>query len=142
VAGASLGGFQQQELRLPARRDLRYTVAVADGVVFGRLGELDVRLLVEREQGKLDRGNRRGESYLVCLSPEPDKEGNRLRWSVRASALKEGEFEGTPAAGGGLVWVAATRFNGDVARTTIYCFASNASGPVAPRWTQDVVEAT
>src|SRR5262249_51442245 len=26
--------------------------------------------------------------------------------------------------------------------TTVYCFAANASGPVAPRWTQEVVEAT
>jgi outer membrane protein assembly factor BamB len=43
--------------------------------------------------------------------------------------------------GEGRVWIAATRFNGDRAKTSILCYGADGSGSPPLRWQQDVCEA-
>ncbi len=127
------------ELGLPATNDLRYTLTVADGCVLARLGTQFVRDVRPEEKGvaKLDT-----ESLLVCLSLAPGPGGKRERWAV--SAIEPGRsavFEGAPVSANGLVYVAATRFEGDKVITAIHCYPLHPED-VEPAllWRTDVCE--
>jgi outer membrane protein assembly factor BamB len=129
-------------LRLPAPPDLRYTLTVADGCVFARLGVQavkDVRPVDPKAGGRADDDT---ESYLVCLALEPSDTGSRFRWRARGIDLGRKEyavFEGAPVAAGGRVFVAATRFEGDKVITAVRCYPTRPedSNP-ALLWSTDV----
>jgi outer membrane protein assembly factor BamB len=110
--------------------DTRYTLSVADGRVYARLG---VPALEPSRQGA------KAASYLVCL--EQSEPGGELRtvWLRDADPPAKGYppmFEGTPVVGDGLLHVAATRFDGGLQMTTeIRCYSADTG---APRWKVDV----
>jgi outer membrane protein assembly factor BamB len=120
--------------RLPAAPDLRYTLTVADACVFTRLGVQGI------DPGR--QGN--GDSAVVCLSLKPDARGKRLRWLARPEGDNRARpvFEGTPVAGDGRVYVAASRLAGGRTVTAVSCYPVHAEGTPPLRWRQDVCETT
>jgi outer membrane protein assembly factor BamB len=119
---ARLAGGFKPDLTLPAAADLRYSLTVAEGCVFARLGSQYVRDVRPPERNPRDRDT--GESLLVCLSLQPGR-GDRRRWLVKAVDLARKDysvFEGAPVAGNGRVYIAATRFEGGKVITAIHCY--------------------
>jgi outer membrane protein assembly factor BamB len=110
--------------------ETRYTLTVADGRVYARLG---VPALDPSRQGA------KAASYLVCL--DQSEPGGELRtvWLRDADPPAKGYppmFEGTPVVRDGLLHVAATRFEGGLQMTTeIRCYSADTG---APRWKVDV----
>jgi outer membrane protein assembly factor BamB len=114
---------------LPAPPDKRYTLTVADGYVFARLGAQ------ERDAKKCT-------SFLVCLSLEADAGGEHHCWTLPSRNAKDKDdtvFEGTPVVADGRLYIAATRFSGDRAVTAVHCYPVEKTKP-APRWELDVCE--
>jgi outer membrane protein assembly factor BamB len=116
--------------RVPAPADLRYTLTIADGRVYARLG---VQGLDSSKQGA------EAGSFLVCLEfAEP---GHKLRvlWVRDAEPPAKGPppmFEGAPVVRDGLLHVAATRFEaGTPMVTEVRCYAAE-TGTL--RWKVDV----
>jgi outer membrane protein assembly factor BamB len=120
-------------LALPARPDLRYTLTVAEGCVFARLGA--------QEFGP-ERTANECPSLLVCLSLRPDADGSRLRWTVTAGtdARECTVFEGAPVVSEGRAYAAVTRFSGGRNITAIHCYPVHVEGTPPLRWRQDVCE--
>jgi outer membrane protein assembly factor BamB len=121
------------------RSDIRYTLSVAEGHVFARVGASGIRDVRppagEKGEGKPPDD---AESAIVCL-----RDG-KLRWMARAHnpARKEfGVFEGTPLVVGERCYVAVSRFEGDKLVTAIHCYAAfgDEQRP-APLWKVDVCE--
>jgi cellulose synthase operon protein C len=142
----SVGGVNPN-LKLPAPPDLRYTLTVADGCVFARLGAQEVKDVrpPERAPGGLPRAaDKDTESVIVCLSLAPGRGPDRRRWLVRAIDLGRKEyavFEGSPAVARGRVYVAATRFAGDRALTAIHCYPADPEDTEPPLlWRSEVCE--
>ncbi len=122
--GQPLGGFGV----VPA--DARYTVSAADGRVYARLG-LDPA-----------RPGTPAVSYLVCLELTEPEGKPRLVWVRDADPPPKGYpplFEGTPVVRDGLLYVAATRFEGGLQMMSeIRCYSADTGGP---RWKLDVAAA-
>ena len=137
---ADLVGGVRPLLDLPALPDLRYTLTVADGHVYARMGSQSVRDL--RANGR-PRPVEDGESVLVALSPKP-RAGKRQRWLVRAIDPGRKDFsvfEGAPLVSAGRVYIAASRFEGDKVVTAVRCYPAHPedSSPL-PLWRTDVCE--
>jgi outer membrane protein assembly factor BamB/tetratricopeptide (TPR) repeat protein len=144
-AGRLVGGMPSN-CHLPAPPDLRYSLTVAEGCVFSRLGlqaVKDVRPPARRPGGPAG-GREQLESVLVCLSLKPGPKGDRRRWLVRATDLGRKEyavFEGSPVVAQGRVAIAATRMEGDRVITAIHCYASHPEDSEPPLlWKVDVCE--
>lgn len=142
-AAAVVGGLRPKA-GLPAPADLRYSLTVAEGAVFARLGSQtvrDIRRTAGQPERVLEDG---GESILVALALTPGPDGDRRRWMVRAVDPGRREFavfEGAPLVQDGRVFIAATRFEGDRVVTAIHCYAAHPEDSVAPLlWRTDVVE--
>jgi outer membrane protein assembly factor BamB/tetratricopeptide (TPR) repeat protein len=141
------GGIKPKR-ELPAFPDLRYTLTVAEGAVFARLGLQGIQDVRPpppprpRELGRKDAKN--NESLLVCLNLEPGLGGDRFRWMVRAGAVENGHaaFEGAPVVHAGLVYIAATRWEaGDRLITAVDCYPANPEDSRPPLlWRTDVCE--
>ncbi|HKI30638.1 MAG TPA: PQQ-binding-like beta-propeller repeat protein [Gemmataceae bacterium] len=116
---------------LPAPADLRYTLTVADGRIYARLG---VQGLPPAKQGA------EADSFLVCLElVEPAARLNAV-WVRKADLAGKGSppmFEGAPVVRDGLLHVAVTRFDGTQMITEVRCYSADSDAP--PRWAQDVV---
>src|SRR5262249_8379164 len=127
---------------LPAKADLRYSLTVAGGEVYARLGVQALEPLEEAVRPDERGGKDREESYLVCLRLQPERGVKRLRWEARPEGPNQeiAVFEGAPVAADGRVFAAATRFNGARNVTAIHCFAADAEGVPPLRWRQDVCE--
>jgi outer membrane protein assembly factor BamB len=146
-ASRSNGGLRP-DLKLPAPADLRYTLTVADGCVYARLGAQVIRRpeVDPANPNKPPRPARdKAESLLVCLSLTPLPDGERLLWQVRPGIINDNAvFEGAPLVHNGLVYIAATRFVGDRVVTAVHCYPANLSStpPFTPalRWRKDVCE--
>jgi hypothetical protein len=124
------------ERKLPAEKDLRYTLTCGEGCLYARLGAQKIRL----GDGPSP------ESLLVCLGLTTDESGERLRWQVRPGLGRDaGVFEGAPVTRDGLVWIAATQVVNDKAVTAIHCYADGLAStpPLTPPllWRQEVVSA-
>jgi outer membrane protein assembly factor BamB len=141
-----VGGINPH-MKLPAVANLRYSLTVAEGSVFARLGTQTVRdvrpsAVKNRKPGALL--DDKGESVLVSLALRPGPDGNRLRWLVRAidPARKEyAVFEGAPLVHEGRVYIAASRFEGDRLVTAIHCYPAHAEDSPPPLlWRTDVCE--
>ncbi len=99
----------------------RYTLTVAGGQIFARLGNACVGALRVREAAV-------GDSCLVCLDQKPTKEGKLVRrWLVRAQEGKDNSgsvFEGAPIVHEGRVYVARARIAGSQVATAIECYSA------------------
>lgn len=118
---------------LPAPADLRYTLTVADGRVYARLG---VQGLPPPKQGA------EAESFLVCLEfADPGRKLTAV-WVRNADPPAKGPpplFEGAPVVRDGLLHVAATRFEGGNQMVSeVRCYSADTG---ALRWKEDVVAA-
>jgi outer membrane protein assembly factor BamB len=116
-----------------APADLRYTLTVADGRIYARLGVQGLHALKQGAEAG---------SFLVCL--ELAEPGHKLRtvWLRDADPPARGSppmFEGTPVVRDGLLHVAVTRFEaGTPTVTEIRCYSADAG---ALRWKVDVASA-
>jgi len=122
------------EPEVPVKHDERFTLTVAEGRIFVRLGLPVFGFPKEGEAAQ--------SSQLVCLDmPVSDQGDLTRRWQVtpRAEGKELACFEGAPVVQGGRVWIAQTRFNRNVAATAIECYDA-ATG--TRRWRQEVCEAT
>jgi outer membrane protein assembly factor BamB/tetratricopeptide (TPR) repeat protein len=112
----------------------RYTLTVAGGKIFARLGNACVGALRVREGAV-------GDSCLVCLDQKPTKEGKFIRrWLARAQEGKDNAgsvFEGAPVVHEGRVYVARARVAGAQVATAIECYSA-ATG--FRHWRQEVSE--
>jgi outer membrane protein assembly factor BamB len=126
-------GGANPDLSLPAHADLRYSLTLADGCVFARLGTQCLGP---------DRRANECESFLACLTIKPNARGEHLRWLARPdTGNREGAvFEGAPLVADGRVYVATTRFGGGRNVTAISCYPVQADGTPPQRWRQDVCE--
>jgi outer membrane protein assembly factor BamB len=137
LEGRKVGGDDELQLKLPAPRDLRYTLTAADGHLFARLGG---QWFGPRPDGE----RRDAESWLVCL-PLADagaKDAVKAvpRWTV-AAPRKEGEicsFEGAPLIYQKSVYIALSRLQGQRTATSLCCYEA-ATGQL--RWELDLCEA-
>jgi outer membrane protein assembly factor BamB/tetratricopeptide (TPR) repeat protein len=138
---ARFNGGIKPNLKLPTPiTDLRYTLTVAEGCLFARLGAQTVRD-VQPDPDKRDaEAEANNESLLVCLSLKPGKGGDRLRWQARAIDKGHAVFEGAPVVRDGLVYIAATRVTGDRTTTAIQCYPVEANTVPPLRWSVDVCE--
>ncbi len=142
-----IGGLHPN-LNLPAPLDLRYTLTVAEGCLFARLGTQRIRDVRPRAGAMGEPGRRPlgdvGESVLVSLSLQPKATGSRFRWSVRGFDPGRKEwaiFEGSPVVREGRVWIAATRFEGDRVVTAVHCYPAHPEDNTAPLlWKTDLCE--
>jgi outer membrane protein assembly factor BamB len=117
--------------QLPAPADLRYTLTVADGRIYARLG---VQELAPAKAGP------ESDSFLVCLQLTEPAPRLKTLWLRKADPMGKGSpwmFEGAPVVRDGLLHVAATRFDGAQMTTEIRCYSADSDAP--PRWSQPVV---
>jgi outer membrane protein assembly factor BamB len=128
-------GLDSLRLGLPAPRDLRYTLSVAGGRVYARLGAQFV--VAQGRQGAVQ-----GHSYLICLELPVGREGKeagalRERWAVAARGEGPGRyaFEGAPLVVDGRVYAAESCRTGGRTRTAIACHDAD-SGVLL--WRQEV----
>jgi outer membrane protein assembly factor BamB len=113
--------------KLPAPPNLRYTLTVAGGCVYARLGAQGIS--AERDQ----------HSYLVCLNLKSDDKGQRLRWLATPDEPGRGAiFEGAPLVHEGRAYIAATRVEGGQTIAAIHCYAANAESAPQLLWRRDV----
>ena len=121
-------------LNLPAPADLRYTLTVADGRVYARLGVQGL------PQGPPPAGpGGEFDSFLVCLEMAGPERRLKTVWVRPADTPGKdlpAVFEGAPAVRDGLLYVAATRFETNQMVTEIRCYPADSDA--APRWTRDV----
>lgn len=130
-AAEEFGGLKVN-LKLPAPADLRYTLTVAGGRVYARLGAQAIRPDAKAGQG---------ESLIVCLSLRPLPDGKRLLWYAKPAVVGNAVFEGAPLVCDGVVAAAATHFENDRAVTEVigYPAATESISP-APLWRTTVCE--
>jgi cellulose synthase operon protein C len=131
-AAEEFGGLNPN-LKLPAPPDLRYTLTVAGGRVYARLGTQEIQ--PDAKPGK-------SESLIVCLSLRPLPGGKRLLWYARPAVVGNAVFEGAPVVCDGVVAAAATHFENDHTVTEVigYPAATESISP-APLWRTTVCEA-
>ena len=130
----------------------RYTLTVADGCLYARLGQTKVD--EKAATGASGADAKAFENRIVCLRLDPAPGEGAVRWVERglsgANSRKRGRviFEGTPVVRDGLVYVAATRFETDRRVTAVHCYAAEPGAapkgdePPEPvlRWHTDVCE--
>ncbi|MCI0463910.1 MAG: PQQ-binding-like beta-propeller repeat protein [Gemmataceae bacterium] len=129
--GGGKGGGEGLSLKLPAEPDVGYTLSVADGRVYARLG---APIIAPPIPGKPD--SQGSQSYLVCL----DLDSGRERWVVPAPRGKERErvvFEGAPLIHGGRAYLALSTLVTGWTRTEIVCHDALTG---ALRWRREVCE--
>ena len=147
-ASPYVGPLVRRGLPLPVPEDLRYTLTVAEGNVFARMGTQTVRDIRPDPKAPPILGglapSDTGESILVSLSMKPGTSGDRQRWRVHAADPKRKEaavFEGAPVVATGRVYIAATRFVGDKVIAAIHCYPAHPENDTPPPlWKTDVCE--
>jgi outer membrane protein assembly factor BamB len=131
-------GLDGLRMKVPAPPEVRYTLSLAEGRVYARLG---AQLIGPQKQEAP--GASQPTSYLVCLDL-PAAEGGKPvavkeRWVSKASrgAGAEHVFEGAPLVYNGRVYVAETCWAGGRMRTAVCCRDADSG---ALRWRQEVCE--
>jgi outer membrane protein assembly factor BamB len=141
---SALGVSQVGEvnLKLPARADLRYTLTVADGRVYARLGcqALSPRRLVN-ENDRLLRNQPRDKrkSFLVCLDLNPAADKRQL-WQISSPLLDTDPmdlFEGAPLVVNGRVYAVLSRLEVGQTKSWITCYDAQKGTPL---WKREVCE--
>jgi outer membrane protein assembly factor BamB/tetratricopeptide (TPR) repeat protein len=141
---SALGVSQMGEvsLKLPARAGLRYTLTVADGRVYARLGcqALSPRRIVN-ENNRLLRnqpGDKR-KSFLVCLDVNRAAEKRQL-WQISSPLLDTDPmdiFEGAPLVANGRVYAVLSRLEVGQTKSWITCYDAEKGTPL---WKREVCE--
>jgi outer membrane protein assembly factor BamB/tetratricopeptide (TPR) repeat protein len=109
--------------------DVRYSLTVADGCVYARLGSTAITAGTRNDKP----GSGARQTRLVCLRLEPAPGEGHVRWVETGfsggNVRKRGSvvFEGTPVVRDGLVFVAATRFESSRTITAIHCYTAEAA---------------
>lgn len=115
----------------PAVPDLRFTLTAADGRLYARFGAPTLGP---------DRKGTEAETLVACVEL-PDSDGKlrtvRLLRPPPSDAPSPRLFEGAPLVQDGLIYMAATRFAGAQAITSLSCYTADHDG-TEPRWTQDI----
>jgi outer membrane protein assembly factor BamB len=141
---AKFNGGITPDLKLPAPPELRYTLTVADGCVFVRLGEQAIHPGAAEALQPNKPAPPKAESLLVCLGLEPGPGGDRLRWQVRPGITNDHAiFEGAPVVHAGNVYIAATRSSGNRLITAIHCYPGGEGAQLGTpplRWRKDICE--
>ena len=132
---ADLNALAVPNLKLPVPLDLRYTLTVADGCLYVRLGAQNVFHPEDIDGNDPDgvKAKIRDEkiaSFIACLSLEPASERKRVRWCLRPMVVpgkpeweqRGAIFEGAPIVHNGLLYAAVTWFEGDRTVTAIQCY--------------------
>jgi outer membrane protein assembly factor BamB len=131
-------GLDGLRMQVPAPPDVRYTLSIAEGRVYARLGTQLIG-----PQKKEAPGEPHPASYLVCLDLPAAKAGKpaavKERWVAKASRAAGAEyvFEGAPLVYDGRVYVAETCWAGGRLRTAVSCRDADSG---ALRWRQEVCE--
>jgi outer membrane protein assembly factor BamB len=141
-------GGVEPSLKLPAPPDLRYTLTATGENVYARLGAQNIGVEAPRGAprfGPPAKPRRENETFLACLSLQPNREKKNYRWHVpgvlQDKALHDNAFfEGAPLVAGGQIWIASTRYSNGHCITAIECYPSDDKGPPPPRWRRDVCE--
>jgi outer membrane protein assembly factor BamB len=134
------------------RLDVRCTLTVADGCVYARLG--NPRVDEKAATSTITRESKGVENRIVCLSLDARSGESPIRWVELGLSGKNTKlrgrviFEGAPVVRDGRVYVAATRFEGGKAITSILCYAAEPAartvGEQAPEprllWHTDICE--
>jgi outer membrane protein assembly factor BamB len=113
----------QLPLKLPAPPDLSYTLSVADGRVYARLGA-QLLTLPDEDGPQVPQPG----SYLVCLAFTAGAAGKpavfKECWAVEASAKKGARylFEGAPLVHGGRAYAAESCWSKRKLKTAVCCF--------------------
>lgn len=141
---ARANGGVRPSLKLPAPPDLRYTLTISGNHAYVRLGAQDIGMETPPPPNRfrpplLRRDN---ETFLACLSLQPDDKREHFRWHIRGIAHDNSFFEGAPLAAEGLIWIASTRYNGTRCYTAIDCYPADDSSEPPLRWRCDVCETT
>jgi outer membrane protein assembly factor BamB len=123
-----------KETKLPAEPDTRFTLTIADGRVYARMGT--PTMTGRRADGERQEAG----SWLVSLPLKMGPDKGRRPWQVRPTtdAVETGVFEGAPVACDGRVYIAATRVAKARAVTNVSCY--DASRGDKPLWQQDVCD--
>jgi cytochrome c-type biogenesis protein CcmH/NrfG len=110
--------------------DARYSLTVADGCVYARMGPTGITAGSRSE--KTTPGTTR-QTRLVSLRLQPAAGESQVRWVEAGlsggNVRKRGPvvFEGTPVVRDGLVFAAATRFEGGRTICAIHCYLAEAA---------------
>jgi outer membrane protein assembly factor BamB len=141
---ARANGGVRLNLKLPAPPDLRYTLTVADDHAYVRLGAQDIGMATPPPPNRFGPllPRRDNETFMTCLSLQPDDKGQHFRWQIRGIAHDNSFFEGAPLAVGGLIWITSTRYNSNRCYTAIDCYPADDSSEPPLRWRCDVCETT
>jgi outer membrane protein assembly factor BamB len=128
------------DLRLPARADLRYTLSVAEGRVYARLGSQGFSPRRVNNNGVLGGPPDKRNSYLICLALQADAKV-RQKWLVASNTLDTGAmelFEGAPLVVDGRAYAVLSRLEVGQTKSWIVCYEAERTG--APLWRQQVCE--
>jgi outer membrane protein assembly factor BamB len=128
-------------LRLPAPPDLRYTLSLAQGSVYARLGVQGLRPpeLIDAANPRRARPAHPDDSFVVRLAPPTPDSKAHLCWRNRPAGRDGAIFEGSPVVDGGQVYIAATRFVEQKAITSIQCF-SDGRAEASLAWSREICE--
>ncbi len=139
---ARTNGGVKPNLALPAPPDLRYSLTVAGGHAYSRMGAQDIGLEAPEPPNRFGPplARRDNETFLACLSLQPDDKGEHFRWHIRGIAHDNSFFEGAPLVAGGLIWIASVRYNGNRCYTAIDCYSADDASEPPLRWRCDVCE--
>jgi outer membrane protein assembly factor BamB len=144
IAAVPNGGVAPN-LTLPAPPDLRYTLSVAGGHAYARLGAQDIGVEAPVPQPRPGRRQPRrdNETFLACLSLSPDDKGKYFRWQIGGITPRDNSlFEGDPLLGDGLMWIASTRYQGQDCISAIDCYTSEDATAPPLRWRREVCKTT
>jgi outer membrane protein assembly factor BamB len=131
---AQVNGGVEPNLNLPAPPDLRYTLTVADGNAYARLGAQDIGV------GAAAKPKRPDETFLACLGLQPDDKGKHFRWQIRGVAHSNAVWEGAPLSAGGMIWIAATFSRNNRSVSAIDCYSADDTSEPPLRWRCEVCE--
>jgi outer membrane protein assembly factor BamB len=142
VKDAKNGGVEPN-LKLPAPPDLRYTLTVADNNVYVRWGAQDIGVEAPAQPprlGQAPKPRRDNETFLACLSLWPNRLDEHFRWQIGGMDPVRDHFffEGAPLAADGLIWIATTRYRGEVCVTGIDCYTTDEGSAPPLRWRREV----
>jgi outer membrane protein assembly factor BamB len=129
-------GLEGLRSKVPAPPDVRYTLSVAEGRVYARMG-----IVLTGSQKKEAPGEPHLASYLVCLEAPGSLPGSLIkeRWVSRASTEAGAAyvFEGAPVVYDGRVYAAETCWASGRVQTAVSCRDAD-SGALS--WRQEVCE--
>jgi outer membrane protein assembly factor BamB len=124
---------------LPSRLDVRYSLTLAEGMIFFRGG---TQRFIHPNPDARDE-HRETESAIACLAPKVDKKSIlELKWLLKPTQDKPESpliFEGTPLVQDDQLFVGVTRMQGGESVGYVACYEGlHGSSPPRLRWIREV----